>query len=150
MKNKILIYHQSKSGCLCHHCFFTFDFLWNLFLLFFLPAACAVFSATICWYFFLFFLKREKEICFKTLKTRTRSKKPMGCVSGVTRILGSDPTSLSITEASCKLFNLTVRKHFHLPHSRLSQKPQTYCLNSASASSSSTIVLFLFFLGIRE
>lgn len=36
-------------------------FLWNLFFfLFLLPAPCAAFSATICWYFFLLFLVREE------------------------------------------------------------------------------------------
>ncbi len=39
-------------------------FLWNLFFLFLLPAPCAAFSFTMCWYFFLLFLVREEETMF--------------------------------------------------------------------------------------
>lgn len=38
-------------------------FLWNLFFLFLLPAPCAAFSVTMCWYFFLLLLEREKYVC---------------------------------------------------------------------------------------
>lgn len=52
-------------------------FLWNLFFfLFLLPAPCAAFSATICWYFFLLFLVREEgkvSACFpKLMHTASR------------------------------------------------------------------------------
>lgn len=89
----------------CHHRVFTFDFLWNLFFLFFLPAACAVFSATICWYFFLFFLEREK--CFKPLQAGTHSEKPRLCPSAVTRIL-----DLNRRHFECKPFHFTVMETF--------------------------------------